>query len=120
MKFKSIVFLVILNFSALAAFGQPYFKTHVKNKFVNQNPFIGMKADTTTPPKFILIKDQLPQPVWSSRPDVIKCYWRTWEIAFSNLKKVNPKSGFVSPFIDPAFNTHIFMWDCSFMTMFGK
>lgn len=120
MKFKSTVFLVILNFSALVVFGQPYFKTHVKNEFVNQNSFIGMKVDTTTPPKFISIKDQLPQPIWNSRPDVIKCYWRTWEIAFSNLKKVNPKSGFVSPFIDPAFNGHIFMWDCSFMTMFGK
>jgi len=83
-----------LNFSTLAVFGEPYFKTHVKYEFVKQNTYIGRKADTTTPPKFISIKDQLPQPVWNSRPDVLKCYRRIREIAFSNLKKVNPKSGF--------------------------
>ncbi|MDA3865930.1 MAG: trehalase family glycosidase, partial [Salinivirgaceae bacterium] len=120
MKFKATVLIVIINLSALAVFGQPYFKTHVKNKFVNQNSYIGMTVDTTTPPVFNSIKSELPQPYWNARPDVLKCYWRTWEIAFSNLKSVNPKSGFVSPFIDPAFNGHIFMWDCSFMTMYGK
>ncbi len=29
-----------------------------------------------------------------------------------------PGSGFVSPFIDAAFNQNIFLWDTCFMTMF--
>jgi hypothetical protein len=116
----SFILFLFINYLALNAVGQPYIDTYVRNKLVAQNSFIGMAADTTSPPKFDAIKDRLPQPIWTSRPDVIKCYWRTWEIAFSNLKSVNQKSGFVSPYIDPAFNGNIFMWDCSFMTMFGK
>lgn len=101
-------------------FGQPYFDTHVANSYVKQNSFIGAVPDTTTPPLFVNSKESLPQPYWNTRPDVIACYWKAWELAFSNLNKVNATSGFISPFIDPAFNDHIFMWDCSFMTMFGK
>jgi len=117
---RTILLFLVASFYSLIAFGQPFVDTHVKNKWVAQNIFIGLPADTTTPPAFNTIRDQLPQPYWTSRPDAIQCYWRTWEIAFSNLKKVYPKSGFVSPFIDPAFNGNIFMWDCSFMTMYGK
>jgi hypothetical protein len=87
---------------------------------VKENPFIGQTPDTNAPPAFQPVKDKLPQPEWPARPDVISCYWYAWETAFSNLGKVQPGSGFVSPFIDPAFNQHIFMWDCSFMTMYGK
>jgi hypothetical protein len=119
-RFTSIILLLFFNYWVLHAIAQPYVDTHVKNKFVTQNSIIGMAVDTTSPPKFDAIKDRLPQPIWTLRPDVIKCYWRTWEIAFSNLKSVNQKSGFVSPYIDPAFNGNIFMWDCSFMTMYGK
>ena len=111
---------ISLILAAVCSYGQPYYNTHVKNSYVEQNTFIGMIADTTRPPLFIEIKDKLPQPIWTAREDAIKCYWKTWEIAFSNLKKVTPGSGFVSPFIDPAFNGDIFMWDCTFMTMFGK
>jgi len=119
-KPKLTAFILVVNLWGIAAFGQPYADTHVKNPIVKQNVFFSMAVDTTTPPAFNSIKDRLPQPFWNSRPDVLKCYWKTWEIAFSNLKKTNLKSGFVSPFIDPAFNGNIFMWDCSFMTMYGK
>jgi len=101
-------------------FGQPYFDTHVTNNLVAENSFIHQPADTRIPPEFLAIKDQLPQPVWQNRPDVIQCYWRTWELAFGNLHPAHPAVGFVSPFIDPAFNGHIFMWDSGFMLMFGK
>ncbi|MEI6060363.1 MAG: trehalase family glycosidase [Bacteroidota bacterium] len=114
-----ILWLCVFAFAG-SVHGQPYINTHIENKYVKQNVFIGGVPDTIKPPEFRSIKDKLPQPVWTGRPDVLKCYWRAWEIAFSNLKPVPAGSGFVSPFIDPAFNEHIFMWDCSFMTMFGK
>ena len=117
---KSLLPWIFELLSVVCAGGQPYYDNHIQNRYVKENTFLTMAADTATPPGFIDIRGKLPQPEWPSRPDVIKCYWRTWEIAFSNLKKVNKGSGFVSPFLDPAFNGHIFMWDGSFMTMFGK
>jgi len=105
---------------SLNSFAQPFYPTYVENELVRQNVFKSMAPDTTSPPLFETIRGKLPEPVWKARPDVIRCYWRTWEIAFSNLRKVSRESGFVSPYIDPAFNGSIFMWDCSFMTMFGK
>ncbi|MCL2463029.1 MAG: hypothetical protein FWF44_10215 [Defluviitaleaceae bacterium] len=48
------------------------------------------------------------------------CYWKAWEIGFSNLRNPAPTGGFVSPYIDTTFNGCIFMWDSCFMTMFTK
>ena len=100
--------------------GQPYYDTHVLNKYVDANSFLLRTSDTSKLPDFKDIKSLLPQPIWPARQDVIKCYWRTWEIAFGNLHRPNLACGFISPFIDPAFNGHIFMWDSGFMLMFGR
>lgn len=47
-------------------------------------------------------------------------YNRAWEMGFSNLRQPEPESGFVSGFIDTAFNDNTFMWDSCFMMMFGR
>ncbi|KQX55290.1 MGH1-like glycoside hydrolase domain-containing protein [Paenibacillus sp. Root444D2] len=60
----------------------------------------------------------LPAPIFESRPDYIECYWRTWEIAYRNTFVPTKESGFVSNFIDAAFNDKIFLWDTAFITMF--
>ncbi|MFW5436744.1 MGH1-like glycoside hydrolase domain-containing protein [Paenibacillus apiarius] len=60
----------------------------------------------------------LPEPVMDSRPDYIACYWRTWEIAYRNMHVPTEESGFVSNFVDAAFNDNIFLWDTAFITMF--
>jgi hypothetical protein len=117
--------LLYLSFNCLIltcqmANSQPYIDTHVPNIFVKENSFLERTPDTTRPPAFNTIKSDLPHPFWPSRQEVIQCYWKTWEIAFGNLHQVNPKSGFIAPFIDPAFNGHIFMWDEGFMLMFGR
>ncbi len=112
----SLLFLVI----TVGLFSQPYYDTHVVNSLVTENQFIRANPDTSALPRFNEIKNRLPQPQWPARQDVIDCYWRAWELAFGNLHKPAPGSGFVSPFIDPAFNGHIFMWDTHFMLMFGR
>ncbi len=99
---------------------QPYYDTHVVNKYVKENKYIGQLPDTSSPPLFSHIQDKLPVPVWAGHADVISCYWKAWSIAFSNLRKVNPANKFIAPYIDPAFNNCIFMWDSGFMLMFGK
>lgn len=112
----SLIFLL----SIQIACAQNYLDTHVPNQYYFENTFWQTPIDSTQPPLFSEIKDQLPQPFWDHHSETIKCYWRAWEIAFSNLKAPNSANGFISPYIDPAFNNNIFMWDCSFMTMYGK
>jgi len=69
-------------------------------------------------PQWQTIHGQLPAPIYDSRPDWISMYWKSWEIAFHNFYEPAPGSGFVSQFIDAAFNANIFLWDSCFMTMF--
>lgn len=64
------------------------------------------------------LKDLLPSPVFEREPLWIETYGKAWEIAFRNFHEPAPGSGFVSPFIDAAFNENIFLWDTCFMTMF--
>lgn len=60
----------------------------------------------------------LPEPFCEKYPKEEKCYWRTWELAYRNVYQPTEKSGFVSNFVDAAFNQDIFMWDTAFITMF--
>ena len=90
------------------------------SELVAENSFIGAEPNTAPLPSFAECKDRLPQPFWEGHQDVIDCYYRAWEIAFSNLRQPGNDTGFVSPFIDTAFNGCTFMWDSAFMLMFGK
>lgn len=99
-----------------------YYQTYSeRNKtLVEENTFIGKSISENPLPTFDEAKDRLPEPVWENHDDYIKCYRRAWEIAFRNLKKPKEGTGFVSDFIDTAFNGCTFMWDSAFMLMFGK
>ena len=94
--------------------------TYIPNKYVAENTFIGKNIKKVNIPEFDAIKGSLPKPVWTEHSTAIDCYYKAWEIAFSNINNPKDGSGFVSPFIDAAFNGHIFMWDSCFMLMFGK
>lgn len=94
--------------------------TYIESEYVKENSFIGKKAKSIELPKYEDIKDKLPIPQWEGHDNAIRCYYRAWEIAFGNLLNPADGSGFISPFIDTAFNGCIFMWDSSFILMFGK
>ena len=77
------------------------------------------KSYTPKPlPKFEEMRSQLPSPVLEENPVLVRLYWKAWELAFRNFHEPSPESGFVSQFIDAAFNDNIFLWDTAFMTMF--
>ena len=61
----------------------------------------------------------LPQPVVADHPEWETLYWKAWELAFKHLMQPVPGSGFVSNFIDPAFNGNTFQWDSCFMLMYA-
>ena len=70
-------------------------------------------------PTFEASRTKLPRPVVADHPEWIDLYWKAWALAFSNLKQPEPKSGFISNFIDPAFNGNTFQWDTLFMLQFA-
>lgn len=91
-----------------------------ENWQVQKNTFIGQIPNDGPLPKYDDIKAELPQPVWDGHDDTLRCYDKAWQLAFGNLRKANANAGFVSDFIDTAFNGYLFMWDSSFIVMFGK
>ena len=94
--------------------------TYQASPLVENNEFLRMPAEESELPKYEEISHLLPLPVWNGHDDVISCYNYAWRTAFGNLKQANKKANFVSNFIDTAFNGFLFMWDSSFIVMFGK
>jgi hypothetical protein len=95
------------------------YDTHVPDPWVERNPFRSMKFQKELLPSFQQAKTSLPQPFWQSRQSVIDCYWRAWELAFSNLHQPLEENGFISNYCDTAFNGNLFMWDSCFITFYG-
>jgi hypothetical protein len=69
-------------------------------------------------PRFETTRDLLPAPIYDEDPKLVATYWKAWELAFRHFHQPAPGSGFISQFIDAAFNDNIFLWDTAFMTMF--
>lgn len=90
------------------------------NPFVNRNLFLHRAADLTPLPVYEEIRGQLPRPIWEGHDDALACYDKAWQLAFANLRQPNAAAGFVSPFIDTAFNGYLFLWDSSFIVLFGR
>lgn len=98
----------------------PYKNTYVKNLFVAENPYRTMKREPLAPGSFREARKILPNPVWEGHEEEIEMYWQAWEIAVGNIRQPLEGSGFVSPYLDVAYNGNIFMWDDSFMMMFAR
>ncbi len=93
---------------------------YVNEPHVAKNTFLQKPVEDTSLPTFEEVRDRLPIPVWGDRRDVLDCYYNTWRLAFGNLRRPVAEAGFVSSFIDTAFNGYLFMWDSSFIVMFGR
>ncbi len=85
-----------------------------------ENSFRTMEREDKPLPTWEGSRDKMPAPFWDGHDDAIACYNKAWEIAFTNLRQPTEISGFKSNFIDTAFNGFLFMWDSSFILMFGK
>ena len=91
-----------------------------QNRFAAENEFISMKREKTKLPTFKTERENLPKPSWEGHDDAIDCYYKAWELAFKNLKKPSAFSGYVSNYIDTAFDGNLYMWDSVFILMFGR
>src|SRR5689334_22982292 len=95
-----------------------FYDTYVRNAFVQENSFLSALAEEQALPAFESSRAVLPQPFWDGHVSTIDCYWKTWELAFRNLRRPSAGSGFVANYIDTAFNDHLFMWDSAFIVLF--
>lgn len=94
--------------------------SYEKNQYADANPFINASVSDMPLITYEEIRHLLPRPIFDGHEDYIACYDFAWRIAFKNTLKPEPESGFVSNFIDTAFNGCLFMWDSSFILMFTK
>jgi glycogen debranching enzyme len=96
------------------------YDTHIANPWVKENRVLALASGNVLLPSFAQAREILPNPFWSDHTSEIACYWRAWELAFSNLKQPTPENDFVSNYCDTAFNGNLFMWDSSFISCFGS
>lgn len=94
--------------------------TYIPSPYYDRNPFLTRKAEKGKLPTYEGSVRLLPKPFWRGHEDVIACHDKAWQIAFRNLRMPVQESGFVSAFIDTAFNGYLFMWDSAFILMFGR
>ena len=92
----------------------------LKNKFAAENTFKGQPPENADIPVFSEIKDRLPKPIWEGQKNAIDAYYRAWEICFAHIWKPDEGTGFIKNYVDCNFGGCLFMWDASFMLMFGK
>lgn len=97
-----------------------YLDAYVRDPLVKENRFIKLQPEQSAPPSFESARNLLPDPCWEGHDDAIACYWKTWELAFRNLRQPEPGNGFIANFIDTAFNDCLFMWDSAFILMFAR
>lgn len=96
-------------------------RPYVHNPLVDENTFRTMPPDVDAEvPTFDAARALLPHPFWLGSEQTIECYWRSWEIGFTHLLPPTPQNGFVAPYLDTAFNGHLFMWDSAFAMQFGQ
>ena len=68
--------------------------------------FSKKKYDKTALPRFNELKSKLPSPVYDQDSNMVRGYWKAWELAFRNFYEPTPENGFVSQYIDAAFNAN--------------
>lgn len=69
-------------------------------------------------PSYQEVRGNLPKPFMAAHPEWTECYDYAIKVLYRNIHSPKDGSGYVSNFVDAAFNEDIFLWDTSFMTMF--
>lgn len=128
---KHILLVGLLSFSTLPLlkaqscgndekYHLPYKNTYVKEPLVTENEYRVAKPETIVPKSFEEARQILPNPIWGGHDKELEMYWKAWEIAIGNIRAPQAGSGFVSSYLDTAYNGNIFMWDSSFILMFAR
>jgi len=94
-------------------------RSRIQRRLANRGAYFPKKKYVPEPlPVFAQTRAKLPAPIFDENPDAVRCYWKSWELAFDHFRRPAPGSPFVSNYIDENFNDSLFLWDTAFMTMF--
>ena len=115
MKNYPIVKFFILFLFFAASIKAQYEDTGKRGLYFSKKEYSGAEL-----PTFEKNKSKLPQPILEDNNELVKLYWKAWELAFKHFKKPPEGSPFVSNYIDEAFSPSIFQWDTIFMIMFAR
>ena len=96
-----------------------YPSPYLEDAQVSENTFLNKTPEAAEIPTWESALDRLPRPVWDGHEDSLRAWEHAWRIAFANLHNPTEENGFVSPYLDAAFNNDLFLWDSCFMLMFG-
>ena len=96
-----------------------YPSPYVEDEQVKDNYFQTKAPESIEIPSWEAAKAQLPHPIWDGHADSLRAYEHAWQLALQNLHNPDDQNGFVSPYLDAAFNNDLFLWDSCFMLMFG-
>jgi hypothetical protein len=112
---SKIILLVFIIFLNCISYSQEKnnIKKEVQGKYFSKKEYFPKSL-----PDSKKMKEELPFPVFEENHVLVDLYWKAWELAYKNFYEPAPNSGYVSQFIDAAFNKNIFLWDSGFMTMF--
>jgi len=97
-----------------------YYGVHINNPLVGENQFRLMEPEDRPLPAFAESRHLLPEPFWSGHQGAVDLWWRTWELAFTRLRRPPPESGFIANFITTSFADCLFMWDSVFIIRFAR
>lgn len=109
-NYKSIFWIV---FFLLVCSGVTEAQVERQGQYFSKSKYI-----PTPIPSYQVIKKLLPAPIYDEDTSLIQTYWKAWKLAFANFHESTAENGFVSQFIDAAFNKSTFQWDDCFMSMF--
>lgn len=98
----------------------PYKNTYVKEPYVTENEYRIVKPYVVKPQSFHVARQILPVPIWKGHEKEIEMYWAAWQLAVEHIRLPEEGSGFVSGYLDTAYNGNMFMWDSSFILMFAR
>ncbi len=101
-------------------FPTSYLDFFAEDAVVKENVFLTRVPDRSMPTTFQTARPRLPQPFWDGHEAEIACYWKVWELAFANLRQPTANNGFITPYIDAAYNDCLFLWDSVFILMFAR
>lgn len=74
--------------------------------------------DGCAPLQYEEVENKLPAPVLEARPQWVECYSYAVKSLFRHIHVPEPGSGFVSNFVDAAFNEDVFLSDTALMSVF--
>jgi len=97
-----------------------YLACHIGNPLFMENSFRGMEPEDRPLPLFAGSRHLLPEPFWDGHQGAVDLWWRTWELAFTRLRRPAPGTGFIANFITTSFADCLFMWDSAFIIRFAR